>query len=158
MTIATFDFEFPGYVATGRCDLTIDTDPQGGQPSVVCSQKRNYTGTSITNALEEIALKLYVDVAEKRLETPEPEQSKVVSELKKFWKKHKPNGLRDAYGSSAVRWIEHYPAGTGLVSGDTFREVVFDSEDSPLWLPSLDATSAKQQFGTKLIAKAMESK
>lgn len=155
MAIASFDFSFPGFVAEGRCDLTIDTDASGGRPSVVCSQKRNYSGTSITNALEDIAHKLYVDVARGRLATQSPEQLKVVQGLRAFWKKCKPEGLRAIYGPRAVRWIEHYPAGTGLGSNDSFREVLFDGSDSPLWQSSLNAAMAEAKFGAALIQAAM---
>lgn len=155
MAIASFDFRFPGFVGEGRCDLTIDTALLDGRPTVVCSQKRNYSGTSITNALEDIAKKLYVDVAKGGLDTDGAGQQEVVQSLRAFWKRRKPLGLRALYGREAVRWVEHYPAGTGLGSGDSFREVLFDGEDSPLWQPQLNLAMAESRFGKALIEQVV---
>ena len=156
MTIASFDFRFPGFVGEGRCDLTIDTGPPNGRPVVVCSQKRNYSGTSITNALEDIARKLYVDVAKGGIETGGANQSEVVQSLRAFWKNRRPLGLRTLYGRDAVRWVEHYPAGTGIGNGDSFREVLFDGEDSPLWQSPLNLGMAEARFGKDLINRVMQ--
>jgi hypothetical protein len=157
MTIASFDFKFPGFVDTGSCYLTVDSGTKKGRPSVVCSQKKHYTGTSITNALEDIARKFYEEVARDTLKTPKESHRAVVDALRTYWRKHRPTGLHSAFGSEAVRWIEHYPAGTGLASGDTFREVLFDAEDSPLWQPSFNAVKAESQFGTALVQEAMRA-
>lgn len=158
MAIASFDFKFQGFVGQGNCYLTIDSGQKKSRPSVVCSQKRNYTGTSITNALEDIARKLYVEVAQDRIKTTGRGQRDVLDALRSFWSERKPTGLRTLYGTSGVRWIEHYPPGTGLALGDSFREVVFDAEDSPLWMSTFNAKLAEVEFGAELIQQAMRSK
>lgn len=155
MTIISFDFEFEGITGKGACVLTIASSDAMGRPSVVCSQKRGYTGTSITNGLERITRRLYHEVALRELEQRDQRLKQVQSNLRNFWRDTpRPPKLHTLYGKSGVRWIEHYPNGTGLTSSDSFREVLFDFRDSPLWRPPYSLSDAKKRFGDELIDSA----
>lgn len=158
MTISSFAFTFRGFSGDGHCHLTIRTASRGARPTVVCSQKRNYSGTSITNGLERIARKLYQDVALRRLSEQQPRLKKTEDELRAAWKNRpQPVRLQDLYGRSGARWIEHYPAGTGMANGESFREVLFDAEDAPLWQATLDLDGAVKEFGADLVDAVLKS-
>lgn len=155
MTIISFDFEFEGITGKGSCVLTIESTDLSGRPSIVCSQQRGYTGTSITNGLERIARRLYHEVALRELGLRDERLKSVQSDLRNFWKNTpRPPKLHTLYGKSGARWIEHYPAGTGLTSADSFREVLFDVRDSPIWKSTHNLAEAKKYFGEQLIESA----
>ena len=82
-------FAFPGFSSEGRCYLRVLES--NNKYVFVCAQLKNYYGTSITNAIEQIAK----NAANKVLRPNIKEK-----ELIKF--------IRNAV------WIEYYPPGTGL--------------------------------------------
>ena len=156
MTIATFDFSFPGLVRAGSCFLTIKAEPSR-QPFVVCSQKLNYRGTSITNAVEIIAEKLSREILDGSIGSS-GEERKVVDALKRCWAPSSSSrrGLRDFYGKSGARWIEHYPADPSFGGKDTFSEVEFDADDAPKWGQTCNAMAARRSFDAELIDKVLD--
>ena len=155
MTVISFEFEFDGFSGKGSCILTIATTANNERPSVVCSQKRGYTGTSITNAVERIARRLYHEVALRELAIRDAQLNEVQANLRKFWRNTpRPPKLHTLYGRCGIQWIEHYPAGTGLTLTDSFREVLFNTQDSPIWRPMHNFAEAKERFGKELIESA----
>jgi len=155
MTACSFDFVFPGFIDDGVCGITIG-ESKGSPIVVICSQKINYHGTSVTNALESIAFKLVDDALEGHL-------SKVCSapllkKLRDIWTKLEeagPHALSSFYAQGVVTWIEHYPPNAGLTPEHTFSEVWFDEDDNPTWLSSKSADSAKTAFGAEVVQAAI---
>lgn len=87
-----------------------------GTAIFLCSQLKNYTSTSITNAIEEIFVK-------------------AISELQKagLFKLKRPHWyslnheLRFSEIVACSFWVEHYPKGTSMSSEDTYPLVSFDA-------------------------------
>jgi hypothetical protein len=114
-------FNFPGLGQIGTCFLRARVNPDGTS-IFLCSQLRNYTSTSVTNAVEEIFVK-------------------VVSELQKsgVFKLQRPHwySLKGQLNFADIavrgRWVEYYPKGTGISGEDSYALVSFDSELRPVW-------------------------
>ena len=154
------EFTFTGLSSQGSCFITIGTGKIRGKPSsvVVCSQKKRYFGTSVTNALEKIAAKLYNDIKSERFAQAYPDSQEVIQLLRTTWSSiRNPMKVGDLYGEGKVGWVEHYPAGSGLTPWDSFREVDFDSKGSPVWSTVLSKDAAAEKFGSDLILAAAEA-
>lgn len=161
----SFDFNFPGIRSEGLCSITIGT-AKGGDPSIegyviVCSQKKNYSGVSITNALETIAAQLFKNVWENQLTPLKPiGDERILHGLLGTWLKElrykNKRSLGDIYRRERVVWVEHYPTGTGILPGDSFTEVRFDPDGYPTWLPSRQTAQAQRTFGNAVIKSAVD--
>jgi hypothetical protein len=160
----SFDFKFPGIGGEGICGITIGTaggdDPEMRGYVIVCSQKRDYRGVSVTNALETIAAKLFKDLWTNQLEMTNAEgDEKMRFALLGTWikklKSKSNRSLGDIYKRNTAVWVEHYPAGTGITSDDSFMEVWFDPEGYPTWLSAQKASQAHRKFGAGVITAAI---
>lgn len=161
---ATTEYSFPGFGKTeGACLITLGYS-SGKRPIIVCSQKHNYFGTSITNAAEVIANDFIIDlmaasIPDGRFDPSDTSiQAKLRNDLAKHWTKSIRNNclvLGRLFRESGLRWLEHYPAGTGIVSSDRFTEVVFSDSNNPEWLQSMSAETARIRFGDALIDRAL---
>lgn len=147
----TIPFEFPGFIGTGSCLLTIG-ESEDGIVTIICSQKRNYYGTSITNAIERIATKLRRDVLEGALQKSNHPQ---IKKLKENWHNQQNLSLHMSFGTDKVVLVEHYPAGAGISMSDSFMEVQFDESNSPQWMPALRKEAAVSEFGEEVINAAI---
>lgn len=117
-------FEFPGFGSQGTCFLRARIRPSG--MVILCSQLLNYHGTSITNATEQILLsaidRLNKDVGLERLYPPKP-----------WWQIWRNHNIVVEHVVRRTMWVEHYPAGTGLLDNESFALVAFDSNLHPIW-------------------------
>jgi len=114
-------FKFPGFGQTGTCFLRVRVNSDGTSV-FLCSQLKNYTGTSVTNAVEEIFVKA-VEVLQ---------QEGVYKPKRKHWYSLKPE-LDIQAVAARMRWVEYYPKGTGVFDSDSYALVSFDSELRPVW-------------------------
>jgi hypothetical protein len=160
MSTLSFNFKFNGFVGAGRCGITIGTNPDTQQYVIVCSQKRYYHGTSVTNALEIIATDLANGVISNRLAMKEAQGDKsILDGIRTKWmskgKSRKVLTLSDLYSKELALWIEHYPANTGMFPGDRFTQVVFDEANNPSWLAGKNTEKAVKAFGAEVVQAAI---
>lgn len=106
-----------------RCTCFLRARVNPDETSIfVCSQLRNYTSTSVTNAVEEIFVKVVSEL-----------QKTGVFKLKRpHWYSLKGE-LNFAGIAARSRWVEYYPKGTGMSGEDSYALVSFDSEMCPVW-------------------------
>ena len=160
MSTLSFNFKFQGFVNEGRCGITIGTGANTQQYVIVCSQKRDYHGTSVTNALEIIATDLANAVMSDQLDLDHKVgDTEILNGLRANW-----NGiqaaateltLRNFYSEKLALWIEHYPANTGMFPGDRFTQVVFDGAGNPSWLAGKNTEKAIAAYGAEVVEKAI---
>ena len=118
-------FSYPGVSRDGQCFLRIRI--RQGTPIFLCVQLKDYTGTSITNAVEDIlkcAIKMLVKkgvVASKRKKSFRDFLSQEHFDMKKN------EDLLRFFSEKSV-WIAHYPPNTGLAPGGSFALVKFDAQ------------------------------
>lgn len=161
-------FSFPGFSATtGYCHLRVGIKPNESKIVIVCSQYKNYYGTSVTNAVETIAQKFFYDVARNNItnieipilseytKTYDVEKffSKVLRKLKLLKDKKEPNKiyLNISQIFKNVIWIERYPSGTGLREfEDDCRLVTMDENFNPLWGPKVTDEFVRKETGFSL--------
>lgn len=158
MRTLSFNFKFDGFVSEGRCGITIGTNAQ--RYVIVCSQKRYDYGTSVTNALEIIATDLANAVISNRVVTKNARGDESILEgLRTSWKSvgtaARGLTLRNLYSEELALWIEHYPANTGMFSGERFTQVVFDEAGNPSWLAGKNTEKAIAAYGAEVIKKAI---
>ncbi|MGI0119626.1 hypothetical protein [Zooshikella sp. RANM57] len=149
--IRDLHFNFVGFHGSdGYCHLRIAQKTPDSKMVVVCSQYKNYYGTSPTNAVELIAKKFFYDVVNgtiKDVTLPiEPTYErwhddvswidKLLVELKpkKYKKRFKNTYLDIPKIFNEILWIERYPAGAGFWNDEDDLELVSmgDYED-PSW-------------------------
>jgi len=160
-------FSFPGFTATtGYCHLRVGIKPNESKMVIVCSQYKNYYGTSVTNAVETIAQKFFYDVARNNIlniEIPllseytktynvEKSFSKVLRKLKLLKDKKEPEKiyLNIFQIFKNVIWIERYPSGTGLIKEDDCRLVTMDENFNPQWGPKVTDEFVRKETGFPL--------
>jgi len=123
---------FEGFSSIGLCFLRIKV--QNGQVALLCAQLPDYTGTSITNAIEKVveAAVLHL-VSEKMIEVRD--ELGFVEKL--FKKKSEINSKRiEAIFRefrSHLTLIEHYPEGVGINDNGSFARVSFSPSGEPIW-------------------------
>ena len=160
MSTLSFDFKFRGFVDEGRCGITIGAIADNQRYVIICSQKRYYQGTSVTNALEIIATDLANAVISNQLAIKEAQGHKSILEgIRTNWLRkgtsRKVLTLSELYSEELALWIEHYPGNTGMFSGDRFTQVVFDEADNPSWLAGKDTDKAIKAFGAEVVQAAI---
>lgn len=124
------NFSYPGMSRDGQCFLRIRI--QKGKPVFLCVQLKDYTGTSITNAVEDIlrcSIKMLVKkgiVVSKRKKSFRDFLSQEHFDMKKN------EDLLRFFSAKSV-WVEHYPPNTGLAPGGSYALVKFDRQLNPSW-------------------------
>lgn len=149
--IKDLHFSFPGFSATiGYCHLRVAMKPTESKMIIVCSQYKNYYGTSVTNAVETIAQKFFYDVVNGKIEGVSlpnifdyEEWHSDVNWIDQMLVKLNPNKYKNRFKTiklnipkhfNDVIWIERYPAGTGLSDyEDDFRLVSMGKQKDPHW-------------------------
>ncbi|ELA9316621.1 hypothetical protein HYO05_22995 [Vibrio parahaemolyticus] len=149
--IKDIHFSFVGFHGTdGYCHLRVAQKSSTKKMVIVCSQYRNYYGTSPTNAMEIIAEKFFYDVANKNIEgfdLPKiityEEWHQDVNSLDKLLVKTNPEKYKKRFKNTfldvpkmfkEIVWIERYPAGTGLWDHeDGFSLVSMGDQKDPHW-------------------------
>lgn len=145
------DFEFVGFGGTdGRCHIRIVQAEEKAPLVIVCSQYRNYFGTSVTNGFELIVAKLFRDIAEHRIDGLSFDNKQPFFEddrsahsvfeslvnliMPKRYRSSSVAKLDIVRLFSSVIWIEHYPKGTGISStAATTSVVTLDRDGRPVW-------------------------
>jgi len=117
-------FKFAGFGSQGTCFLRARVRSSG--VVVLCSQLREYHGTSVTNAVEQILVaaieRLQEDVGLDHLISAKPwwrfrvDQSEFIEQIVR-----------------RTVWVEHYPPEAGVVPAGLFALVAFDGSLHPVW-------------------------
>jgi hypothetical protein len=149
--IKDLHFNFLGFHGTdGYCHLRVAQKSSKKKMVIVCSQYKNYYGTSPTNAMELIAEKFFYDVANKNIEgfdLPKvityEEWHKDTSKVDKLLVKVNPKKYKERFKNThldipkmfkEIIWIERYPAGTGFWDHkDHFSLVSMGDKKDPRW-------------------------
>jgi len=160
MSTLSFDFKFNGFVGEGRCGITVGTSADAQRYIIVCSQKRHYRGTSVTNALEIIASDFANGVISNQLAMKEPQGDKsILGGIRTRWirkgRSRTVLTLSELYSEDLALWVEHYPANTGVFPGDRFTQVVFDGADNPSWLAGKNTEKAMKAFDAQVVRAAI---
>lgn len=124
MTIFQKDFRrfhFPGFGQVGTCFLRARVN-RDGTSIFFCAQLRNYIGTSVTNAVEDIFVKAVRALYDEG----------VYKLHRKRWYSLRRE-LNYEHIAAHSRWVEYYPKGTGISDKDSYALVSFDSELRPVW-------------------------
>lgn len=114
-------FQFPGFGQVGTCFLRARVNPDG-TAVFLCAQLKNYTGTSVTNAVEDI----FVNAASTL------EEAGVFKPKRAHWYSFRRE-LNIVEVAARSRWVEFYPKGTGISCEDSYALVSFDSDLRPVW-------------------------
>lgn len=149
--IRDLHFRFVGFHGSdGYCHLRVAQKTPDSKMVVVCSQYKNYYGTSPTNAVELIAKKFFYDVVNgeiKDISLPiEPTYEKwhddasyidkllVQLKPKKYEKRFKNTYLDIPKIFKEILWIERYPAGVGFWNDkDDLNLVSMGEYEDPNW-------------------------
>ncbi|MDD9320132.1 hypothetical protein M0O54_08345 [Acinetobacter lactucae] len=166
--IKDLHFSFPGFSATtGYCHLRVAMKSTESKMVIVCSQYKNYYGTSVTNAVETIAEKFFYDVANKNIvniEIPNLSEYKIFSKdrnlltrlLIKLKLLNDKNQSKKIYLNipelfNNILWIERYPLDTGLREfEDDCRLVKMDEQFNPQWCQKISDEFVRQETGFSL--------
>lgn len=159
------DFSFPGFSSQpASCLLTIHKNSAHRGLVVGCIQKRNYVGTSITNAFESIltafheralAGKLGAEVESAYRDVCAVAEAKVLegrSLLRKildfFLRRSIEISPVQLIESGLILWLEIYPKGTGILeSRTTIQRVRIGSDGHPVWSSALDPNGIEKLTG-----------
>ena len=130
-------FKFNGFWRDGACFLRIVV--KNGKAIIFCSQLPNYTGTSVTNAIESVLEHAIVKLFEEKTK----DDKKVVNFIEDFsfirdlilGKKNDERLLKELrkHILSESIWIEHYPPREGISNEGTFSIVNFTETGEPIW-------------------------
>lgn len=113
-------FEFPGNSSTGRCFIRAWV--WADRLVVLCTQLIDYQGTSVTNAVQDLAPKVIEQLdADIGLEHYLPPKSWL-----RFWESRNVSFF-DVMPK--MHWIEHYPPGVGLNPQGSYQLVRFVQGD-----------------------------
>lgn len=145
-------FKFVGFHGSdGRCHIRLAKDSKEKPLVIVCSQYKNYYGTSVTNALELISEKLFYEIANGRIEEisfdfdlPLYDQwHSDVNAFDRILTNILPDKYRHRFKNSfldiikvfnEIIWIEHYPEDVGLLQETaTVSIVTLNDNGSPDW-------------------------
>lgn len=125
-------FTFPGFWREGECDLTVYI--RNKSIIFVCSQRRDYNGTSVTNAVEAIRHKAIDQICNDGLVTATA--SKTFLETIFLTRARLDKALSSAarrFVAENSKWVEHYPNGTGVAYEDSYAIVHFSAGGEPAW-------------------------
>jgi hypothetical protein len=125
-------FTFPGFWREGECDLTVYI--RNKSIIFICSQRRDYHGTSVTNAVEAIRHKAIEKICNDRLVTATA--SRTLLERIFLTEARVRKALNSAvrrFVAENSKWIEHYPDGTGVAYEDAYAMIHFTASGEPAW-------------------------
>lgn len=149
--IKDLNFHFRGFHGTdGYCHLRIAQKSSKSKMIIICSQYKNYYGTSPTNAIEIISEKFFYDVINGKIKDiflsnifDYEEWQNDTSWLDRMLVKLNPSKYKYRFKNiylnipkhfNEVIWIERYPPGTGLRDyEDDFRLVSMGDQMDPHW-------------------------
>lgn len=125
-------FSFPGFMSEGKCFLRIKVID--GKVILLCVQLPGYSGTSVTNAIEQV----FYSAIEEMINTKIIRTKDTVGLLEKILSKKetikkKKNSAIISYIHENSILIEHYPPGVGILNNGSFANVVFSPSGEPAW-------------------------
>lgn len=163
-------FKFYGFHGSdGRCHIRILQSSPEKPIVIVCTQYRNYYGTSVTNALEIISEKLFYEIVNGRIEGVQfnfepstyhewhPDVNSFDRVLTKYFpmkyaKRFQEHLLNIPDTFNKIIWIERYPRNVGLIySQETLSRVTLNSEGRPNWHYSVPESYLLQELGLNKI-------
>lgn len=144
-------FKFKGFWKDGYCFLKILI--RDGKTIFLCCQLPDYTGTSVTNAVESIVVHAAMKLEEEKTESGFPvvnynEKFPFIKSLILGEEKHKKDNLSKLINHlfrNSV-WIEHYPPNVGLAENGSYAHVVFTDDGEPIW-NYISVNSLVKEFG-----------
>ena len=163
-----FVLNFPGFAnSNSQCHIRILADPD--KPVViVCSQFLNYTGTSIMNAYEIIRGYIYDYLSMKHRNELKEEiaqeldhLAKIIEKTRKFRIAFVVYLLRFAAklltnrlpfikqlkeSKPEIYWVEHWPEGSGILTGTNYLLVSENEVGDPSW-KKIDVASISKSLG-----------
>jgi hypothetical protein len=125
-------FRFRGFWSEGACFLRIRI--KENKILFFCVQLPNYTGTSVTNAIENVFEAAVDYLLEKNIIIVNENLGfldKIFTKKEKLEKKRYESAFNYILSNSIL--IEHYPPGTGLAEDGSFAKVNFGSSGEPAW-------------------------
>ncbi|EDM67899.1 hypothetical protein PE36_18855 [Moritella sp. PE36] len=125
-------FVFSGFWNEGHCFLRIKV--KDGKVVFLCAQLPNYSGTSITNAIEsvfEFAVNEIVESSAIRIREKLSFWERIFNKKDTLEKKKKHAVFEHVKSKSIL--IEHYPPGTGINDNGSYARVVFSPSGEPTW-------------------------
>ncbi|KGW87908.1 MULTISPECIES: hypothetical protein [pseudomallei group] len=140
-TRAFAHFTLSGVSHPGKCDLRVTAT----NDAMVCMavQLSNYSGISITNAIEDIRARIVALLVDESVKTsadgaPALMFIRTGGILQRiFTSKRAAEAQKRAAGRKALidnmRIVEHYPSGTGLAPDGSYSLVTFGSGGDPEW-------------------------
>jgi len=149
--IKDIHFNFTGFGnSEGYCHLRVAQKKPSSKIVVICSQYKNYYGTSPTNALELIAEKFFYDVVNGGItgialpvvptyEKWHDDVTWVDRLLVKLWPSKYGERFKSVFLNipemfNSIIWIERYPAGTSFFKGeDDYSLVSMGQRGDPHW-------------------------
>ncbi|MDX8164805.1 hypothetical protein [Acinetobacter pittii] len=173
--IKDLNFTFPGFTGTtGSCHLRVAMKSTESKMVIVCSQYKNYYGTTVTNAVETIAEKFFYDVAHKKIsgiEIPSLSENTIIysenNSFEKFLIKLKLLNEKRVKNRiylnthqlfNNVIWIERYPIGTGLKEFvDDCKLVMMDEKFNPQWCNKISEEFINNETGFSLSELLIDS-
>ena len=129
-------FAYKGFYNKSYCAIKLKIEDN--RLLVFCIQFPYATGTSVTNAFEEIYESLLEKIIEETLLIAKCKTS-FSSFIKKLFMSSKSYEYRKTISvkksfNQSVLWIEHYPPNVGILENGTFSIVSFDSNGkNPSW-------------------------
>lgn len=123
-------FSFPGVARDGMCFLRICIRKR--TPVFLCTQLKDYTGTSITNAAEAILKCAINKLVNEGVVVSRRNKSLRDYFSEEHFNKKKYNDIVRFFSERTV-WIEHYPPDAGIAPGGSYAIVKFDMQLNPSW-------------------------
>lgn len=125
-------FRFRGFWSQGACFLRVRIKDK--KILFFCVQLPNYTGTSVTNAIENV-FEAAVDYLLKKEIVTVNEQlglmDKIFTRSQTLAKRRYESVFNYVLSNSIL--IEHYPPGTGLAENGSYARVNLGSSCDPVW-------------------------
>lgn len=161
-------FKFFGFHGSdGRCHIKIAQSSPEKPIVIVCTQYKNYYGTSVTNALEIISEKLFYEIVNRRIEGVQfnfnpPIYNKWHDDVNSFDRvltKYFPEKYTNRFQDKLldipktfnnIIWLERYPGNIGL-GHDTLSAVTLNSEGRPNWNYQVSDNFLLDKLGFKKI-------
>ena len=126
---------FPGLLSEGTCFVRARVRKDG--VVILCAQLYSYTGTSVTQAIEEV-----LEAAIARLHDDVGLQHFIPA--RKWWQRKATREEMLAHAAARTIVVEHYPKGRGLAPAGSFAIVEFDDAGRPEWDYQSQATVARK--------------
>lgn len=152
-------FKFRGFSGIiSECSIIIYFPNENKSAIVICTQKKDYVGTSITNGFELILNQLcdeglkgdHGEIFRNLLLDESKEENWIQKVRSKLLKNEKVSlDFYKLFKNKVITWLEVYPKGTGLINDSVMVQRVYVTKDgSPVW-SNLLSQSYIEELGLK---------